>query len=279
MTNQKQSYAGAGIELVRMLAARGERIFTSKRARELAPDIGLSESYIRQSLHHLTRADWLVRLRKGLYAISSTVPGVTPAHEFEIAMHLVDPAAISHWSAMQYHGLTDQLPARVFVLTTKDCSVPRIRGKKASRDIEGYPVGDTTYRFVQLKPERFFGTEKVWVSDARIEITDPERTLIDGLTMPWLCGDFAEVLQAFQRRLANLDLERITSYALRLDDATAKRLGWVLKHLDVESPEVETLQNLPIKGYRTLDPSGPARGPFNAEWHIRENLPGKVARF
>ena len=50
---------------------------------------------------HLRRNGWIVSLRRGLYALASTVPGVTPAHEFEIAMALVEPAAISHWSATQ----------------------------------------------------------------------------------------------------------------------------------------------------------------------------------
>jgi predicted transcriptional regulator of viral defense system len=44
--------------------------------------------------------------------------------------------------------------------------------------------------------------------------------------MPQYCGDFAEVLHAFEVRGAHLNLERITEYALKMDAATAKRLGW-----------------------------------------------------
>lgn len=53
------------------MAAEGDRIFTVDRAREVAPAVDLSDAYLRQALHHLTRSDWLVRLRKGLYAVSS----------------------------------------------------------------------------------------------------------------------------------------------------------------------------------------------------------------
>jgi hypothetical protein len=35
---------------------------------------------------------------------------VSLAHEFEIAMALVDPAAVSHWSAMSCHRLTEPPP-------------------------------------------------------------------------------------------------------------------------------------------------------------------------
>jgi predicted transcriptional regulator of viral defense system len=127
-----------------------------------------------------------------------------------------------------------------------------------------------------VKPERFFGTEKVWVGEARVTITDPERTLLDGLSMPQYCGDFAEVLHGFQVSGTGLNVERIIDYALKLDAATAKRLGWVLESQGVESTKLERLAALPVKGYRKLDPTGPRRGPYNQHWMIQENLPGKV---
>lgn len=276
MSTEKLIHSSHGVELVRKLAAEGDRIFTAARARELAPSVRLSSGYLRQALHHLTRSGWLVRLRKGLYAVSSSVPGVLPAHEFEIAMALVDPAAVSHWSALHHHGLTDQVPRKVFILTTTETSVPRARGAKAKKTPHGYPIGETVYQFIQVKPERFFGTEKVWVGDTRVTITDPERTLLDGLSMPQYCGDFAEVLHAFQARSTNLNVERIIEYALKLDAATAKRLGWVLESQGVEPTKLERLAALPIKGYRKLDPTGPRKGPCSRRWMIQENLPGKV---
>jgi predicted transcriptional regulator of viral defense system len=269
-------HSGSGVELVRRLAVEGDRIFTFARARELAPGVRLSNGYLRQALHHLTKMGWIVRLRKGLYAISSSVPGVSPAHEFEIAMALAEPAAISHWSALHHHGLTEQVPRKVFVLTTTAASVPRVRGSMAAKGSQGYPIGGTTYQFIQVKPERFFGTERVWIGEARVTITDPERTLLDGLSMPHYCGDVAEVLHAFQVRGVDLNLERIIEYALKLDAATAKRLGWVLERQGVEPAKLERLALLPIKGYRVLDPTGPRKGPCNRRWMIQENLSGTV---
>lgn len=265
-----------GVELVRRLATEGDRIFTVARARELAPSVRLTNGYLRQALHHLTKSGWVVRLRKGLYAISSSVPGVSPAHEFEIAMALAEPAAISHWSALHYHGLTEQVPRKVFVLTTTETSIPRARGSTVTKVSNGYPIGDTTYQFIRVKPERFFGTERVWIGEARVTITDPERTLLDGLTMPHYCGDFAEVLHAFEVRGADLEVERIIEYALKHDGATAKRLGFVLERQGVEPAKLERLAALPIMGYRALDPTGPRKGPCNRHWMIQENLPGKV---
>lgn len=269
-------YTAGGTELVRRLVEAGNRVFTTERARDFAPSIGLSPGYLRQALHYLARSGWVVRLRKGLYAVSSSVPGVSPLHEFEVAMALVKPAAISHWSALHYHGLTEQIPRRVFVLTTTETSVPRLRGANVRNSDKGYPVGETVYQFVQVKPQRFFGIEEQWVNEARVKITDPERTLLDGLSAPQYCGDFSEVLHAFEARGPKLDLNRIISYALKHDAATAKRLGWVLEHQGVDPARLGSLSAILIRGYRVLDATGPRRGPCNRRWMIQENLPGRV---
>lgn len=266
-----------GIELVRRLSDEGDRLFTTARARELAPEVGISHGYLVEALHHLAKAGWIVRLRRGLYAISSSREGTVPAHEFEIAMALVRPAAISYWSALHHHGLTDQTPHTVFVLTTTEASPPRVRGK-ARRSSPGYPVGRVVYRFIQVRPERFFGVQDVWVGEARVSVTDPERTLLDGLSAPGYCGDFAEVLHAFEVRGHGIDVEKAASYALRLDAAVAKRLGWVLESLGIGGEGIARLSDLPVTGYSKLDPTGPDTGPRNRRWMIRENLPGRAAK-
>ncbi len=273
----RQVHSRSGTELVRELAGQGDRVFTLDRARELAPSVGISPSYLRQAVHHLVKTGWLRRLRKGLYAISSSVPGVAPAHEFEIAMHLVEPAAIAFRSAMHHHGMTEQIPREAYVLTTTAASVPRARSQtRRARKHGTYRVGATDYRFVQVKPERFFGATKVWLNEARVSVTDPERTLLDGLTMPKHCGDFAEVLHAFEARRDSLDVVRITDYALRLDAAAVKRLGWVLEHYGIGAGEFQRLKGVPAKGYRPLDPSGPRKGRCNKRWMVQENLPGQL---
>ena len=271
INNLKRSRVG--VDLVRLLAAEGDHVFSTARARQLSPRVGLKEAYLSEALYHLRRNGWIFPLRRGLYALAPTLPGIAPAHEYEVAMALATPAAISHWSALSYHGLTEQLPRRVFVLTSARY-VPRVRGAAAERADKGYPAGGTIYQFVQVKPARFFGTEDVWVNESRVAITDPERTLLDGLMRPWYCGDVGEVLHAFDLRAAALDVDRIIRYALKLDAATAKRLGWILTRLGVAPATLEPLRQVPIKGYRVLDPRGPRRGPCDAAWMVQVNLPG-----
>ncbi len=267
----------AGIELVRQLAYEGDRIFTTGRARELAPRVGLKDSYIGEALFHLRQNDWIVPLRRGLYALSSTVPGISDANELEVAMALVDPAAISHWSAMSYHGLTEQIPRTVFVLTTTEHSVPRLRDGSTVRREGGYVVAGVPYKFIQVRPDRYFGTQRVWVGDSQVTVTDLERTLLDGTSMPQYCGGFAEAIHAFEEATDRLDLERIAHYAERLSTASMKRLGWILEHLGMDSPVIDDLAAAPVKGYRTLDPTGVRKGLCNSRWMIQENLSALAA--
>lgn len=267
-----------GTELALALASEGRHIFSTDQARELASHVGIKDSHLCKAFDHLRRNGWIEPIRRGLYALSEKVPGSLPAHEFGIAVNMASPAAISYYTAMNFHGFTDQIPGRIFVLSTTDGSVPRARktGKRYARN-GGYVVGNTIYQFVQVRPERFFGIEEFWICGVRVPITDPERTLLDGLSHPRYCICFGEVMHAFNVRGDNLDMERIVNYALRLDAATAKRLGWVLEYYKFDPSRFRELLDLPISGYRKLDPTGPRKGRLNRRWMIQENLLGTIS--
>lgn len=274
-----QKHSRLGVELVRKLSEEGKRIFTIQDARKLASSCRIADTYVLESLHHLSNTGWIARLKRGLYAISSSFPGMTPVHEFEIAMALVHPATISHWSAMHFHGMTEQIPQRVYVTTTQVIVVPRSakRPKKNQRSFSREIKG-VIYEFVRVKPERFFGFKDYWVGEAKVTITDPERTLIDGLIAPKYFGDWAEVYSAFQSQFSKLDLDKMIDYSLRLDAAVSKRLGWVLEKLGADGSVLQRLERVPIKGYRVLDPTGPRKGHCNRRWMIQENLSGRLIR-
>ena len=248
-----------GVNLLRRLAEEGKRIFTVNEARTLAQECGLSESSIPVVLHHLKQDEWVVALRKGVYALGPALIGGTPLREYEIAMYLVSPSAISHWSAFHFHELTDQIPNTVYVLTPSP-TVPRIQ-----------KFDSFSYRFIRVKPSKYFGVEKIWMGDAKVSITDLERTLLDGLMMPKHCGGFGEVLYAFQLASERLDIEKIVSYSLRLDVTTSKRLGWILSTMGVKSERLKPLKEIKIKGYRKLDATGPSKGSCDSAWAIQVN--------
>ena len=68
-TTKKIKQSLVGIELVRLLAYEGDRIFTTDRARELAPRVGLKDPYLWEALYHLRQNGWIVSLRRGLLCV------------------------------------------------------------------------------------------------------------------------------------------------------------------------------------------------------------------
>jgi predicted transcriptional regulator of viral defense system len=260
------------MELARLLAGEGHRIFTLEEARKLAPKVGIKQAYLPEALYHLIQGGWIAGIKRGLYSLSGPLAGGNPVHEFEIASALVPNCAISHWSALHHHGLTEQIPRKVFATTTRETWVPYVRGGGSKG---GYPVGKTRYQFIRVIPGRFFGYEKVWIGEASIRMTDPERTLLDGLAMPQYYGGFGEVLNAFGLHKEKLDLGKILGYALRLDVAVAKRLGWIMEKRNMGRGSLERLAKISSPAFHKLDPTRPSEGPHNKRWMIIDNLSGK----
>ncbi len=272
MTRQHITPRGSGIELLRRASEDGLRIISAAQARDYASDLSLSESYIPELLHQLERSGWLRRIHGGLYSMRDAMLPGSPLHEYEIGMALVSPAAISHWTAMHHHGFTEQIPEVIYVLTTSRWVPRRRSGSGRAHNNDGYLVNGIRYQFVQVKPDRYFGTQKIWIGTAAVQITDPERTLIDGLVRPQYCGGFGEVLTVVEQHHSELDVARLISYAKRVDEATVRRLGWILEHVNVTSPALNKLASSAHTGFRPLDPTSPARGHCNRRWGVQENL-------
>ncbi len=277
--NKKHKHTRKGIEMIRKLSEEGKQIFTIIDAKKIAQSCEISEQYVNEALYYLSQDGWITRLKRGLYLISSTFPGIVPAHEFEIAMFLAKPAAISHWSALYFHGMTEQIPQKVYVTTSGNISVARkisLPGDNQRSFIR--KVNNMIYIFIKVKKERFFGIKEYWIGEKKVTITDPERTLIDGLISPKYFGGWAEVYNAFNLYISKVNLDKMISYALHLDTAVAKRLGWILEKNGVEDKKLQKLLSLPVKGYRTLNSAGSRRGPYNKKWMIQENISVKETK-
>jgi predicted transcriptional regulator of viral defense system len=267
-----------GLSLLQELANRGMFIFTVGEAKTAAAKMGISDNYLSQVLSHLEKAGWIIRLRRGLYAGTGSLPGGIQVHPFAVATRLVEPSAISHWSAMSYHGLTDQIPHIVTAFTPQKVVTPTMReskGKKAGK--HAWDVWGERYEYVTVIPDHFFGIEDVWVDDRfRIPITDKERTILETFVSPRLFGGIGEALATLEEHIHELDLEKLAGYAVRYGKASAiKRVGWALERLGAPSEFVDPLEKIPIKGFRLLDPTRPRRGPYDKRWMIQNNLLGE----
>lgn len=265
-----------GRRLLRHLANAGLAIFSSCQARTAAAEVGVLEGYVNVLLSSLTAGGWVVRLRRGLYAIMASHTGDVQIHPFAIATHLVTPAAISHWSALHHHGCTQQIPHTVMAFTPQKVVTPSMRAtsKRSEAFRHAWEIGGVRYQYITVKPEYFFGIEEVWVSEFfRVPITDKERTVLETCIAPRTFGGIGEALAVLEEHVGDLDLHRLIDYAVRYGKATVgKRLGWALEQAGAPANILAPLEHMPVAGFCILDPTRPRRGPCNKRWKIQENL-------
>lgn len=179
-----------------------------------------------------------------------------------VARELVGSADyyLSHASAMDLHQMVTQ--PQLVVYTTTQAIRPRV-------------VLDTEFRFVRCKPEHLFGSTHHWITKTeKIQVSDLERTIIDGLKQSEYCGGFTEVAKGFWMRRDDLDYGKLVDYAKRLDvGAVTRRLGFLLETFEVDAPrELERLQKTLTATYAILDPLLPEEGKFMARWRLRLNV-------
>ncbi|WP_456477579.1 type IV toxin-antitoxin system AbiEi family antitoxin domain-containing protein [Geoglobus ahangari] len=230
------------------------RIFTVEDAMK---HTRLSKSSLLVLLSRLEHRGRVERIEKGKYIFIplESRKGEYTLNEFVIASSLVKPSAIAYWSALNYHGLTEQIPTTVFVQTTS---------RKKRQELEIFGV---RYRIVRVKENKFFGLEKVWLENRPVFVTDREKTIVDCLDKPEYCGGIVEVAKALKQ--GKFDAEKLVKCAVKMKNSgVIRRLGYLsdLLGLNLELPEVRT------RNYLYLDPTMPHKGEKNSRWKLVVNV-------
>src|SRR5690349_567806 len=102
-----------GIRLLRHLFSQGKRIFNMEDAVAAATLVKVPIKQLNKILAKLAKHGRILRLRRGLYVGVGLLPEQTHIHPFVVSAHLIQPSAISHWSALQHHSLTEQIPRMI----------------------------------------------------------------------------------------------------------------------------------------------------------------------
>lgn len=251
------------------LASRGRIVFSIEEAQKIS---GKGYPATQQALLRLTKAGWLVKLGAGKYAIvlpSAGEDAVPEANRLVIARELIGvaPYYISHDSALEIHNMLTRPVTNVTI------STPR---RLKSRTILNVP-----YRFITTKPKDMWGYALVWTSaDEQVQVSDPERTILDGLARPDLCAGVSEVATGLLIRKDDLDWKKLIEYSQRMgNQAVAKRLGYLLEFYGLGTPATLTsLQKLVGPSYALLDPLLPEEGHYLARWRLRLNIDTQILK-
>ncbi len=263
MTTYPKTLGRENSRLFTALASLGRTVFSIEEAQKIS---GKNYPATQQALLRLTKAGWLVSLGAGKYAIvlpSAGDDAVPAANRLVIARELIGdvPYYISHDSALEIHNMLTR------PITTVTISTPR---RLKSRTVFNVP-----YRFVTTQLKHMWGYAPVWTSaEDQVQVSDPERTILDGLARPDLCAGVSEVATGLLIRKDDLDWKKLAEYAQRLgSQAVVKRLGYLLDFYSLAPSEIlSRLQGQIGPSYALLDPLLPKSGQFLSRWRLQLNI-------
>jgi predicted transcriptional regulator of viral defense system len=263
-----------GLQLFEKAIQHFGPLFTIEQVASIAGE-GMTRGQLAWYLSALIRSGRLEKIKRGSYALTNPPPGME-IHPFAVADALIQPAAISHWSALAYHGFTTQMPRMVQVSTPGKVVTPEMRQGKARQ-----PRGRTVWQaagveveIIHIQSRAFFGLQKIWVSSwHRVMITDPERTALDLVARQDIFGGLSAGLELLEAILPQIEVERLVHNGLQYQvGAVIKRLGWCLESLGISPAVCEPLQQVPVTNVSLLDPRVPASGLVNERWQVNENI-------
>lgn len=249
--------------LVTELHERSKPLFSHADVEEIT---GLQPKSARNFVASLVHRRVATRLKPGLFILVPFELGWESEYlgsPYAVARELAGSADyyISHASAMDLHQMVTQ--PQLVVFTT------------APRAIRPRVVLGAEFRFVRCKREDIFGVTDHWVTKTeKVQVSDLERTVIDGLKQSEYCGGFTEVAKGYWMRRDNIDPAKLVDYALRLDvGAVVRRLGFLFETFEVDAPgELKRLREHLTESYAILDPLLGDEGKFLARWRLRLNV-------
>ncbi|MFN0117971.1 MAG: type IV toxin-antitoxin system AbiEi family antitoxin [Elusimicrobiota bacterium] len=255
-----------GPQAARFVTALHERQHLLFQLEDVIGITGLKPASARSFIRQLVGRGIAARLRPGLYNLVPFELGREKefmGNPYVVARELIGGRGyyVSHGSAMSIHRMTTQ-PQLVVHVTSP-------------RPMRNRTILGTEFRFIRCKPNHLFGVAESWVNkQEKIMVSDPERTILDGLKAPEYCGGITEVAKALWMRRDAIDTKKLVRYAVRLDvTAVINRLGHLMEVLEVGSQtDLESLRRRLTATYVLFDPLLPAEGKFLARWRLRLNV-------
>ena len=178
--------------------------------------------------------------------------------EYVIGNYLAQDGAIAYWSALNLHGLTEQISNTVFVQTAK---------LKRNKTVFG-----VRYQFIKVKPEKIAGIENAGYGNHSYKITDREKTIMDCFDLPEYGGEFPGIIRAFVSN--DWNEEKLIDYAQQVNNIAAiKRLGYLAELFDLPLKRfIAFAQGKVTKTISLFDNAGMDEGNYITGWGLRLNI-------
>ena len=215
--------------------------------------LNFSKKQINESLFRLAQSGILRLIEKGKYCRHNF------ADEYVIGNFLTKDGGIAYWTAMNIHGLTEQIPNVVYIQTTH---------AKQNKNIFGI-----RYRFIRVKKEKLIGFKKRGYGNHEYLISDLEKTIVDCFDLPKYSGGYNEIIKAFYK--ADLKPQKMVKYCKAINSiAVTKRLGYLCELLEKPNMSyfIKYAQSIKNEKYNLFESDGNKTGKTNRKWRLIMNM-------
>ena len=198
---------------------------------------------------------------------------------YEIIQSVDNVGYFSHYSAMELHGLTEQISKTIFFNVEQPASssggeltqdaIKRAFSRKCR--VSKNVISLNNYRVCKLNGQntRRLGVINTKISGQNIYVTDIDRTLIDATVRPIYSGGIGEIVKAY-RNASSLSIDRIVEYIYKLNFTYPyhQAIGYYLEKTgNYSSNDLNKLRSLPMTYdfYITHQLKNPA---YVGEWRL-----------
>jgi predicted transcriptional regulator of viral defense system len=210
-------------KLILTLVEQKRSTFTRTEAAEI---VGISIQGLANQLTDLVRRGWLERLGDGRYMVVPPEYGSEQTGESNVlalASASVPEGYIGWWNAASLHGFTTQVPYRVNVATPTPHR-PRT-------------LADSEVHYHALPARKYFGSTSRDVYGRQVRVSDHEKTIIDCLDRPRLCGGASELCRIVWGAEGKINWATMIEYLARFGSTSVvQRLGFICDLVGVVIP-------------------------------------------
>lgn len=215
----------------------------------LAKDYSLQE--IRKQISLLAQRGWLVRIKRGVFAVadleSHNFANISP---LVISRLLLPDSCVSFEFALGQHGLFDQFPSRLTAVTP---------GKPRKFTFQGLE-----YVYKKIKRDLYFGFEEKTINGGMANIAELEKVILDYLYYRTDTYSIDLVMEKLEEGKGDLDPDRLYAYVLKFPVSVRRRLGFLLDLVGIPTEDLHAV----LGSRRDFSKLTGTSDKFNARWRI-----------
>lgn len=193
---------------------------------------------------------WLVRIKRGVYAISDlSTRGFLSLSPLKIANLLTPDSYVSFEAALQQQGMFDQLVGKTISISLIQHPLVNLAGQE--------------YRFIKTQPKYYFGFQEIRVDNTTARVATPEKALVDMVNFHRSQYALDLVIEKLAEYNDNLHLPELTQIILRFPVGIIKTFGLIFDWISLDSQPL-----LARVKHGSVHWMLPGANRFNAKWRL-----------